>query len=98
MDFNPAVELLLQIDRVRKLEVFHVPALLRRPDRVDPADLGAGWGGAGSGGGHSLLLLHKANEDKEKCEKDNGDGEKDGRDKSDPSWKRERGREERSSL
>ena len=73
---------------MRQLEVLHLPALLAHPDRVDPwPNLRAGRGGTGGGGGDSFLLLDKANQDKEKCEKDDCDGEKDGSDESDPSRK-----------
>ena len=75
MDLHLAVQVLVKVRCVRQLEVLRLPALVaRRPDRVDSQDVGAGGGGAGRGAGHSLVLLDKADQDKEQCEEDDDDG------------------------
>ena len=110
MDFDRAVEVfLLDIRCVRmgqlggELVLRHLvhrrPALPGHPDRVDLPCLRGGWGGQWRGGGDSLLLLlHDENEDEEEGQENQGDGEEDGGDETDPAREREGGGEERSGL
>ena len=99
MDLHLAVQVLVKVGGVRQLEVLHLPALVaRRPDRVDSQDVGPGGGGAGCGAGDSLVLLDKADQDKEQCEEHDDDGEEDGGDETHPAREGEGGGEERGGL